>query len=259
MSHKLWSDDMVQYLKEIAPGLYIDEIAERINQKFGTSLTSKQIKNKLQNSNIRIGRVKKNYRSKLLNPEQFEYFKQINKGSSTEKVAEMLNEKYSMSLTPAQIKALKGNAKIPSGRDTSFKKGEVPHNKGVKGKYRRNRTSFKKGMVPHNVLPIGTERISPDGYIIVKVQNHGTYNEQWMFKSRLVWEKEIGPVPKGYQVTYLDGNKQNCDIENLALVSKAERLKINQFGLNFDDPNLNRTGIIIAKLALKESKLRRKG
>lgn len=41
-----------------------------------------------------------------------------------------------------------------------------------------------------------------------------------------VWEKHNGPVPKGYLVHHIDGNKGNNSIENLRLVTRGEHASI---------------------------------
>jgi hypothetical protein len=49
----------------------------------------------------------------------------------------------------------------------------------------------------------------------------------------LVWEKEYGPIEKGYQIHHLDGNKKNNDLENLAKVTTSTHQRIHSphFGL----------------------------
>ena len=43
---------------------------------------------------------------------------------------------------------------------------------------------------------------------------------------RLIWEKENGIVPNGYQLHHIDENKLNNDLSNLQLVTIAEHTKI---------------------------------
>lgn len=260
MVRRLWTTEQENYLKEIAYGLRPEEIAEMVNTKFGTTFTKKQIRYKCHNDRIKLGRAKTRYRSKLLTPEQYAYFKKINKGRSTQEVASRLNEKYGLDLSPKQIKSLKGNAGITSGVDTTFKKGHVPANKGIKGVFNvgGNETSFKKGHKPYNWREIGSERVDADGYTYVKVQDKGKWNQRWKPKSQMVWEREKGPIPEGQFITYLDGDRSNCDITNLTLVTRRERLEMNRMGLHFDDAELTRTGINIARLSIKTADLKRK-
>lgn len=51
----------------------------------------------------------------------------------------------------------------------------------------------------------------------------------WVHKARYVYEQENGPVPDGYKVYHKDGNRMNCEPENLVArnttLTAAERLK----------------------------------
>jgi len=55
--------------------------------------------------------------------------------------------------------------------------------------------------------------------LMIKVSDNP---KRWVLYSRYVWEKERGPVPSGYVVTYADGDPLNCDIANLRCVTKEE-------------------------------------
>ena len=87
------------------------------------------------------------------------------------------------------------------------------------------RKTFKKGGVPDNIRPIGSEYINKQGYTLVKVNDskgeHGnsqTYRDNWKFKQILIWERHHGPVPDGYNVIFLDGDKSNFDLSNLSCI-----------------------------------------
>lgn len=113
-----------------------------------------------------------------------------------------------------------------------FQKGHTPMYKGKKlppEVYERIRaTFFKKGNVPHNVVPIGSERETKDGYIEVKVFGNRSHRN-WKLKHRVVWEQHYGSIPKGHNVQFIDGNRKNCAIENLYLISKNDNLEKNSF------------------------------
>lgn len=109
-----------------------------------------------------------------------------------------------------------------------FKKGDTPINKGVKmtaDKYNKCKaTMFKKGNKPHNTNNIGHKRVSKDGYICVKTQDSGI-KSNYELLHRHVWEKHNGAIPEGYNVQFKDGNRKNCNIDNLYLISRAEQLR----------------------------------
>lgn len=155
------------------------------------------------------------------------------------------------------------NHKINNGLTGRFKKGNVPFNKGKKGVCAKGceKTWFAEGHLPHNTKPVGYERITRDGYIEVKVKmrpSHPRCNDNFEFKHRLVWEEAHGPIPKGYFINFLDGDKQNCRIENLALVSRAEHLEMTRRGLRSTIPQITETGIIIAKAGVASQKAKSK-
>ena len=110
-----------------------------------------------------------------------------------------------------------------TGVQYRFKKGSVPPNKGTKGVSKPNSGSFKKGIKAHNKRPIGSERINVYGYIEIKIEEP----KKWNLKHRVVWEKHNGPIPKNYNVQFINGNKQDVRIENLRLVSYEENMREN--------------------------------
>ena len=116
------------------------------------------------------------------------------------------------------------------GRKSLFPKGHKPFNKGrVQTEYmspesieRARKTSFKTGNIPRNHRPVGSERVLKEwGYIEVKILEPNV----WKFKHRLVWEEHHGAIPDGANIQFRDGNPQNCSIENLYMITRAEQVK----------------------------------
>lgn len=114
-----------------------------------------------------------------------------------------------------------------------FKKGNVPHNKGVKGYVtndekkieRMKATQFKKGHKPENWRPTGSERVNNDGYIEVKTREPNV----WELKHRVVWLEHKGEIPKGVNIQFRDGNKRNFDIDNLYAIDRKNQMKQNSY------------------------------
>ena len=106
-----------------------------------------------------------------------------------------------------------------------FKKGSLPPNKGKKMSpevYEKvKETMFKKGNSPVNHREVGSERINVDGYIEIKVAEPN----RWRLKHRIIWEQINGEIPKGYNVQFKNHNTQDCRIENLYIISKAEQMR----------------------------------
>ncbi|MGU5163829.1 HNH endonuclease, partial [Pseudomonas aeruginosa] len=97
------------------------------------------------------------------------------------------------------------------GNATQFKKGHTPWNCGMKGLLARGRSSetqFKKGQKPHTWLPVGSTRVSADGYLQRKISDTGYPPRDWKGMHILLWEEHFGPIPTGHCVCFKDNNKQ---------------------------------------------------
>lgn len=108
-----------------------------------------------------------------------------------------------------------------------FVKGQPATNKGKRqhefmsadGIKRSSRTRFKPGHIPHNTRAVGTDCLHADGYVYIKLE-HGT-----MPKHRYIWEQHHGKVPQGMMIAFIDGDRQNCAIENLKLINRQENCR----------------------------------
>ena len=81
----------------------------------------------------------------------------------------------------------------------------------------------------------------------------------WRLYHHWLWEQAHGPIPAGYVVTFLDGNIQNTDINNLALISRSEQMHLVKDGLRFENPEHTRTGILITKVKMAANKRQKRG
>lgn len=182
--------------------------------------------------------------------EEKEYLASIVKGSTYKEITEKMNDKFEYNFSEEQIKGAMARYKLPTGTGGYFKKGSTPWNKGLKGYMGANKTSFKKGTIPPNQVPIGTESTTKGGYIKVKV---GEPNE-WKLKQRYIYEQHYGEIPNNCNIIFADKNIRNFDINNLVLVSKAEMLILNNNKLIFEDEELTKVGVNIAKVIDKAKK-----
>lgn len=109
-----------------------------------------------------------------------------------------------------------------------FPKGHVPANKGLRrpgwGPGRMRETQFKKGVrrgvAVRLYKPIGTERISKDGYLERKVNDGLPLQSRWRSVHLLVWEAAHGPLPKSHAVTFKNGDRTDIRPENLELIHR---------------------------------------
>ena len=175
------------------------------------------------------------------------------KGRYNQELADLFNQKFNTNITSRMIKSYKANNKLNSGLTGKFRKGQTPHNKGKKMPkevYEKvKHTMFAKGNVPPNHRPVGSERISKDGYIEVKVAEPN----KWRLKQRVVYEEAKGKIPEGCPIIFLDGNKRNFDIDNLKCITRSELLYLNCNGLN-NSNEITETGILMARLDRTKNK-----
>lgn len=186
--------------------------------------------------------------------EEDEFLRKNVKGISLKELTNKFNEKFNYILSESAIRNRKNKLNLSSGiTGGQFVKGHKSWNKGTKGLTKANRTSFKKGNIPHNHRPVGSERITVDGFVEVKIAEPN----KWDLKSRVVYRQHYGKIPEGHKIIYLDGNKQNLDISNLKAISYAEELIMNKNKLRFDKKELTETGYLISKIIHKRGKLKR--
>lgn len=121
-----------------------------------------------------------------------------------------------------------------------FKAGEPSWSKGTKGRVGVQEgcraTQFKRGRPAceaRNYLPIGSHRVSKDGYLERKLTDDPSIApvRRWVGVHRLVWEAANGPVPHGHAVTFLPGRRTADEaaiaLDALELVSRADLMRRN--------------------------------
>lgn len=194
--------------------------------------------------------------------EEHEFLRNFIPGHKYKEIISEFNKQFA-EITESQLNGYIQRKKILTGFDGRFKKGHIPKNKGTHPPTvgRMAETQFKKGHVPQNTKPIGYERINKDGYIEVKVRMSPdpiTGKKNFVLKHRLVWESTYGPIPKGYNVIFLDGNKQNCTLDNLSIISRREAQQMTKKKLWNKNPKLTQSGTLIARVAALTENKRKK-
>ena len=187
--------------------------------------------------------------------EEKQHLAEITPGRGYKEIQSMMSCKFGFGYTRHQIKGAITRNKLNTGRTGRFEKGRATWNKGTKGLTKANVTSFKKGQKPHNYKPLGSERITKDGYCEIKVSDTG---RRWRPKHVLIYEKHHGKVPKGSAVIFLDGDKRNFDIDNLYLVTRSQLAMLNKNSLIQKDAELTKTAINVVDLMKKISAIEKK-
>lgn len=159
---------------------------------------------------------------KIFYDEHEKWIKENAEGVRNEKLTEMFNKHFNMNLTVGQIKKFKNFHHISSGLKSCN-------------------------------LPVGSERESK-GYILVKIAEPNV----WIEKHRLIYESMYGNIPTGCKVIFADKNKRNFNPNNLVLVSDSEALIMNTQKLIYEETELTRSGVLIAKIIDQTNKLKRK-
>lgn len=175
-------------------------------------------------------------------PDQAEFLVRMIPDNPFKVVVDEFNKKFEREITLSQVRAYAKNHKLRTGRDTRFKPGHIPCNKGKKQTEfmtseaieKTKATRFKKGQRSINWRPVGSTRITKDGYIEIKVKDPNI----WKLMHRVVWEKENGPLKKNEAIMFLDGNKTNCELSNLKKIKRKDLVRYNHRGIRYDNPAL---------------------
>lgn len=254
MPKKIYTEEMIDWLKQNVPGHYIEEILPVFYKKFNKQVSYKNFRCTLSRYKIRTGMLRKiplssRIKHMILTPEELEIFKQNNWHKTVKEMVVFCKNTFNKDLTERQIKQIRQRNHFISGFTGRFEKGSIPPNKGKKGYYAPGSEKgwFKKGNITHNTAPLNTEYETDDGYIKIKI----AMPNKWQYKHRIIWEKQNGPIPAGHMVIFLDGNKKNFDIKNLKLISQKECATLNKMHLRTEDPQLTETALAMVQLMHK--------
>lgn len=256
MARFIYSTEHVEFLRLNYPKMGVEDLRMAFNSRFGLEKTRSEIKGVLSNKKINCGRKTGSIlkgRVRMCTPAQKELIVEWYKTLSRKELTEKFNSEFGKNITVGQMTAFLKNHKIKSGRTGYYESGQVPFNKGTKGVMKPNKTSFKKGQTAYNYRPLGSERVNVEGYVEVKIASPGT----WGLKQRYVWEQNNGPIPKGYNVRFKDGDRLNCDIDNLLLVSDSENVILTHLGFNNAPTETKETLHLIAKIKSKTINLKK--
>ena len=218
--HHTWTEDQIRYIKRIAKGNKKKTILEKVNKKFNLTLNINQLNNCMYSRGIKA-RIRHTWTD-----EQVEYLKSIAEGTPRKDIVDKINEKFDLNLSMQQIRDCMNDRGIRNNIDKKF--------------------SAKNGNRCQQEKPVGTISKWECGYARIK-----TGKNEWEFIQRYVWKEHHGEIPPNHSVIFLDGNTDNYNIENLALVNRNELMKYNSMRLNSNDQELNRVTVNLAKLMTK--------
>jgi hypothetical protein len=137
-----------------------------------------------------------------------------------------------------QAKEVMAEAK---GRTGQFAPGNVSHNKGRKGSCAPGcekgwfKQGVRGGIAAKLYKPIGTERVTIDGYVEHKVNDDLPLKNRWAAVHRINWQAAHGPIPAGHRLKCLDGDKSNTTPDNWACIPIAMGPRLNgKHGRGYD-------------------------
>ena len=251
-----------------------EELARMATQRFGVEVTPGAMLSYGKNHHLRKDPgVRERAISRALgsvwSQERDRFLSEYVPGHTQSETIAAFHEKFGIELTVGQLKNRKAVLGLRSGTlGGRFESGNVPPNRGKAwadympedAQERCRATQFRKGDLPHNTLPVGSERVTSDGYVEVKVAmrpSGRTAHDNWVPKARLVWERENGrSVPEGSMVVFLDGDPTNLDPANLALETRAEHAVIARSHMSYADRVSHEVAVAIARLMHASSEAR---
>ena len=240
----VWKEEEDARLRSLYRSCTIVEIAEMLG------LSYYQVKRRLHFLGI-----KARHPGRKFTAEQEEWLVAHNHMSASE-MSKGINDEFSLSTSPDEIKGWRARTKNPRPTPSRFQKGHTPFSKGKKwdeymspeSQARSRMTTFKKGDTPHNTQPLGSISIMV-GYWVMKASHTGNQHQKWKFLHRLLWEKEKGPIPKGMNVVFRNGDRNDIRMENLMLMDRKEMARYTP--MDDSEPEMQRFSEIVARVAAK--------
>ena len=229
MSKSLFNEIEKEFILNNYKEISSEELANLFNKKFDRNITSKQMRMYKQHHKLRSGY---DGSKSLFNEIERKFILDNYKGISSEKLTNLFNKKFSRNITEEQIQLYKKSHRLRSGYDAKFKKAQTPHNQ----------------------MPIGSETIYYDKGIKKTYIKIGEPNI-WERKQVYLYKKYKGDVPDDGIVIFLDGNKDNFDIDNLELITRHENNIIagNKFWCN--NKEVNKAIIELSRLKAKAKEM----
>ena len=156
-------------------------------------------------------------------------------GISSKALTNLINTKFNKNFTETQVAAYKHRNKIKCGVNI--------------GSFQKGHKDFTKNHIAHNKLPVGSERLN-NNFIDIKIAQP----DVWVRKHRYIWEQAYGKIPKGHLIIFLNNDKKDIRLENLALISRTEQGLINLKRRKFSDADMTKLSILTTRLEIELSK-----
>ena len=188
-----YTPEMIDYIMSVAVGNNTyNDVTSLFNKQFKTDVNTEAIGRLLR----RYG-VKLDFRTKYT-AEMIQWLRDNVPSKYFHEIVSMFNEKFKTNHSNAQLRVICCNNGIKNGLHRGNK---------------HNPTKYIVGSI-----------IYERGYEYIKISDAGgnkRYKGTWKLKHHLIWEAAYGPIPIGYNVIFLDSNKSNFELDNLAVITKC--------------------------------------
>lgn len=228
--HNNITNEEIEFIKENFYKYTAKELTKKINDKFSQRRNYDHIKNYAREK-LGLKKGDKFFFSK----EQNEWLKKNVPNMSRQEALEKFNQKFS---TKKTIQALR-----------------VHCNRELKIKFNQTKGREQANII--NTKPLGSEfasGVEGKKFIYVKIA-YGKKEQNYKSKHHIIWEKHNGEIPKGKKIIFCDGNRENCDIDNLMLVDENIIASINKNGFYGKGKKVLEAGIEVLQAQLELNKI----
>ncbi len=134
---------------------------------------------------------------------------------------------------------------VPKGHYIIFKDNDY-QNFAIDNLLCIKNTEFLQTRFQAYIQARGYNESQKNGYALVKLAN-----SKWVYKHRHIWEEFHKKTVSGRDVIiFLDGDRTNFAIENLACITRNELTYVSHHNLVFSDAKLSAAGILLAKIKI---------
>lgn len=236
VAHELPAE-WIAWLREHYRNLQPREIHAAFNAHFGTDLPWEKIRDAAKRHKVGHCRGKSIFTSE----EQDWLYENYPRNRRAE-TARLFRERFGRERTVGQITRFAHNKKLCSAFDGRYGKGHrstgADNWKKMIASPNSQKHRFKKGQKPANERPMFSERMyyrknrGTQGDLLIKVPIPDPYRPgkdwSWIRKAVWVWKHvEKREIPEGHVIALLDGDPENCAIENLVCVHRSVLVRLN--------------------------------
>ena len=227
-----YSDEQIEYLLSLS-GLRRVDVAKAFNEKFGTNKSPDTLAAVAKNHGNFLS--SKNYFKEA----EIEFLRENRERLTIPLLTKAFNEKFGESRTENSIYEKCKELRLIVGNKNQQNRGWVHWGIGLtkeefKSHYKSEedfkRGQFKPGCRSSSYTYQVGDEVNRGDYTFIKITDDITVkpSKQWMAKHRWVWEQANGPVPNGYCIIFIDGNKHNMSLDNLRAVPRAVQGRVRQ-------------------------------